>query len=102
MILVPSLAVLSFNPQLTFFLLLGAAIYVGVQTVWLKPRMPLNIVIGGAAGRVAAGYWNAPGAEDVRRLGPLPGRGADHGLRRHGRAVGPVRWGVVPRLSTTA
>jgi protoheme IX farnesyltransferase len=54
---------------LTFFLLLGAAIYVGVYTVWLKPRTLLNIVIGGAAGSAAVlsgsaavGACNDPGA----------------------------------------
>jgi protoheme IX farnesyltransferase len=69
MILVPSLAVLPFNPALAFFLLLGAIIYVGVYTVWLKPRSLLNIVIGGAAGSAAvlsgsaaAGAWNEPAA----------------------------------------
>lgn len=69
MILVPSLAVLPFNPALTFFLLLGAAVYVGIYTVWLKPRTLLNIVIGGAAGSAAVlsgsaavGAWNDPGA----------------------------------------
>jgi protoheme IX farnesyltransferase len=69
MILLPSLAVLPFNPALAFFLLLGAAIYIGVYTIWLKPRTPLNIVIGGAAGSAAvlsgsaaAGNWNEPGA----------------------------------------
>jgi len=69
MILVPSLAVLPFNPALAFFLLLGAAIYVGIYTVWLKPRTLLNIVIGGAAGSAAVlsgsaavGAWNDPGA----------------------------------------
>jgi protoheme IX farnesyltransferase len=69
MILLPSLAILPFNPALTFFLLLGAAIYIGVYTIWLKPRTPLNIVIGGAAGSAAvlsgsaaAGNWNEPGA----------------------------------------
>jgi protoheme IX farnesyltransferase len=65
MILVPSLAVAPFNPALGFFLLLGAAIYVGIYTIWLKPRTPLNIVIGGAAGSAAVlsgsaavGAWN--------------------------------------------
>ena len=53
MILVPSLAVLPFNPALTFFLLLGAAIYVFLYTLYLKPRTLLNIVIGGAAGSAA-------------------------------------------------
>jgi heme o synthase len=69
MILVPSLAVLPFNPALTFFLLLGAVIYVGLYTIWLKPRTLLNIVIGGAAGSAAVlsgsaavGAWNDPGA----------------------------------------
>jgi protoheme IX farnesyltransferase len=69
MILLPSLAVLPLNPALALFLLLGAAIYIGVYTLWLKPRTPVNIVIGGAAGSAAvlcgsaaAGFWNAPGA----------------------------------------
>lgn len=69
MVLVPALAVLPFNPPLTFFLLLGAAVYVGIYTIWLKPRTLLNIVIGGAAGSAAvlsgsaaAGHWNDPGA----------------------------------------
>lgn len=69
MILLPSLAVLPLNPALTFFLLLGAAIYIGVYTVWLKPRTSLNIVIGGAAGSAAvlsgsaaAGEWHEIGA----------------------------------------
>lgn len=69
MILGPSLAVLPFNPALTFFLLLGAAVYVGLYTLVLKPRTLLNIVIGGAAGSAAvlsgsaaAGNWGDPGA----------------------------------------
>ena len=69
MILLPSLAVLPYNPALCFFLLLGAAIYVGIYTVWLKPRTLLNIVIGGAAGSAAVlsgsaavGAWNDRGA----------------------------------------
>jgi protoheme IX farnesyltransferase len=69
MIVVPSLAVLPFYPALTFFLLLGAIVYVGVYTLWLKPRTLLNIVIGGAAGSAAVlsgsaavGAWNDPGA----------------------------------------
>lgn len=69
LILVPSLAVLPFNPALTFFLLLGAFIYVVIYTMWLKPRTLLNVVIGGAAGSAAvlsgaaaAGAWSAPGA----------------------------------------
>jgi protoheme IX farnesyltransferase len=69
MILLPALAVLPFNPPLTFFLLLGAAIYLAIYTLWLKPRTPLNIVIGGAAGAAAvlsgsaaAGRWDDPAA----------------------------------------
>lgn len=69
LILVPSLAVLPFNPALTFFLLLGAFIYVAIYTIWLKPRTLLNIVVGGAAGSAAVlsgsaavGNWNDPGA----------------------------------------
>lgn len=69
LVIVPVLAVLPFNGPLAFFLLSGAFIYVGIYTIWLKPRTLLNIVIGGAAGSAAvlsgsaaAGYWNAPGA----------------------------------------
>jgi len=69
LILIPVLAVLPFNRPLAFFLALGAFIYVGIYTIWLKPRTLLNIVIGGAAGSAAvlsgsaaAGMWNAPGA----------------------------------------
>lgn len=69
LVLLPVMAVLPFNRPLAFFLLLGAFIYVGIYTIWLKPRTLLNIVIGGAAGSAAvlsgsaaAGYWNAPGA----------------------------------------
>jgi protoheme IX farnesyltransferase len=65
----PIVAVLPFNRPLAFFLALGAFIYVGIYTIWLKPRTLLNIVIGGAAGSAAvlsgaaaAGVWNAPGA----------------------------------------
>ena len=68
LILIPSLAVLPFNPALAFFLVLGAIIYVGIYTIWLKPRTILNIVIGGAAGSAAvmsggaaAGAWANPG-----------------------------------------
>ena len=53
LIYLPTLAVLPFNPALAFYLVLGAFIYVGVYTIWLKPRTLLNIVIGGAAGSAA-------------------------------------------------
>ena len=66
MILLPSLAVLPFNVPLAFFLFLGAVIYVGIYTMWLKPRTLLNVVVGGAAGSAAvlsgsaaAGAWSA-------------------------------------------
>ena len=69
LILLPSLAVLPANPSLTFFLLLGAFIYVVIYTIWLKPRTLLNIIVGGAAGSAAVlsgsaavGAWNDPGA----------------------------------------
>ncbi len=67
MILAASGAVLPGKPALAFFLLLGAAIYVGVYTLWLKPRTVVNIVIGGAAGSAAVmsggaavGAWRDP------------------------------------------
>ena len=53
MIFVPVLALLPFNRMLSFYLLLGAFIYVGIYTIWLKPRTLLNIVVGGAAGSAA-------------------------------------------------
>lgn len=53
LILLPVLAVLPTNGPLAFYLLLGAFIYVGIYTLWLKPRTLLNIVIGGAAGSAA-------------------------------------------------
>ncbi len=69
LILLPSLATLPFNAPLSFFLALGAFIYVVIYTIWLKPRTLLNIVIGGAAGSAsvlsgsaAAGAWNDTGA----------------------------------------
>ncbi|MCB8926623.1 MAG: protoheme IX farnesyltransferase [Ardenticatenaceae bacterium] len=69
LVLLPSLAVLPFKPALTFFLILGALIYVGIYTIWLKPRTLLNIVIGGAAGSAAVlsgsaavGNWSDTGA----------------------------------------
>jgi protoheme IX farnesyltransferase len=62
------IGVLAGNLALAFWVLLGALIYVGVYTVWLKPRTTLNIVIGGAAGScavisggAAVGAWDAVG-----------------------------------------
>lgn len=55
------------NLALAFWILLGAIIYTGIYTIWLKPRTSLNIVIGGAAGSCAVmsggaalGVWNDP------------------------------------------
>ncbi|PID87222.1 MAG: protoheme IX farnesyltransferase [Chloroflexi bacterium] len=69
LILIPVIITLTFNKPLSFFLALGALIYVVIYTMWLKPRTLLNIVIGGAAGSAAilsgsaaAGHWNNPGA----------------------------------------
>lgn len=57
-----------YNPTLAISNALGAVIYIGVYTIWLKPRTVLNIVIGGAAGSMAvisggaaAHAWNEPG-----------------------------------------
>ncbi len=68
MVVLPVAAVWPFNPELGFFLLLGAIIYVIIYTLWLKPRTILNIVIGGAAGScavlsggAAVGAWDEPG-----------------------------------------
>ena len=69
MVVLPCLFMLPFNAALAFWLFAGAAIYVGVYTIWLKPRTLLNIVIGGAAGSAAvlsgaaaAGDWRDPAA----------------------------------------
>jgi protoheme IX farnesyltransferase len=68
MILLPPLLIMRGNPALACFLLAGAATYVGVYTIWLKPRTPANIVIGGAAGSfavlsggAAVHAWTDPG-----------------------------------------
>jgi len=53
LIFVPSLIALPFNPALAFWSVLGAVIYAGIYTMWLKPRSVLNIVIGGFAGTCA-------------------------------------------------
>lgn len=41
------------GPWPAFIALATIAFYVGVYTIWLKPRTPQNIVIGGAAGGTA-------------------------------------------------
>ncbi|PJF37818.1 MAG: protoheme IX farnesyltransferase, partial [Phototrophicales bacterium] len=47
-----SVFVMAFAVNITaaFLLLCGILFYVFVYTIWLKPRTPQNIVIGGAAG----------------------------------------------------
>jgi protoheme IX farnesyltransferase len=62
------IAWLAGSPALAIWLAVGAFIYVGVYTIWLKPRSVLNVVIGGAAGSAAvlsggaaAGHWADPG-----------------------------------------
>ena len=57
-----------YNAELAISNALGAIIYIGVYTIWLKPRTVLNIVIGGAAGSMAvisggaaSHAWNEPG-----------------------------------------
>jgi protoheme IX farnesyltransferase len=40
------------NPLAAWLSVAGNAFYVGVYTIWLKRRTPLNIVIGGAAGAI--------------------------------------------------
>jgi heme o synthase len=64
----PVLIVAPFNWALAFWSLAGALVYVGVYTIWLKPRTVLNIVIGGLAGScavlsggAAVGNWADPG-----------------------------------------
>lgn len=66
---------LPFNVWLTLFLALGALTYVGIYTMWLKPRTLLNIVIGGAAGSFAVlsgsatvGNWAQPTAVGLALL----------------------------------
>lgn len=53
MIGVAVLGTLPFYPAMSLYLFAGALIYVGVYTMWLKPRSIVNIVIGGAAGSCA-------------------------------------------------
>lgn len=49
----------------TFFVALGAFIYVPVYTIWLKPRTVWNIVLGGFAGSCAAlAGWYAVTVKD--------------------------------------
>ncbi|MGQ9849328.1 MAG: heme o synthase [Aggregatilineaceae bacterium] len=63
------------NLWLATWLAIGAFIYVGIYTLWLKPRSVLNVVIGGAAGSAAVisggaavGHWNDPGVWGLAAL----------------------------------
>lgn len=63
------------NSSLALWLAVGAFIYVGVYTIWLKPRSALNVVIGGAAGSAAVisggaavGAWRDPGVWGLAAL----------------------------------
>ena len=47
-------AALTINPMATFFIALGAFVYVPIYTIFLKPRTTWNIVLGGFAGSCAA------------------------------------------------
>jgi heme o synthase len=49
-----TLALLTVSLLATFFIALGAFVYVPVYTLWLKPRTAWNIVLGGFAGSCAA------------------------------------------------
>ncbi|HYC12486.1 MAG TPA: heme o synthase [Nitrososphaerales archaeon] len=49
-----ALAFLTVDLVATFFVALGAFVYVPVYTLWLKPRTAWNIVLGGFAGSCAA------------------------------------------------
>ncbi len=71
LIFLPSLAVLPFNPALTFWSLAGAVIYAGVYTIWLKPRSILNIVVGGLAGTCAVLSGGAAAAPSTNAQGWL-------------------------------
>jgi protoheme IX farnesyltransferase len=42
------------SPISSFFVFLGGFTYIVIYTIWLKPRTPLNIVIGGLAGSAAS------------------------------------------------
>jgi protoheme IX farnesyltransferase len=67
-VLASAIAWAAHNSALAIWLAIGAFIYVGVYTMWLKPRSVLNVIIGGAAGSAAvisggaaAGHWSDPG-----------------------------------------
>src|SRR3989442_9772767 len=54
----------------SLFIFLGAAIYVGFYTKWLKRRTTLNIVLGGSAGSCAPLAGLAPATRNVGANAP--------------------------------
>jgi heme o synthase len=60
-----AIALAMLNLLATFFIALGAFIYVPVYTLWLKPRTSWNIVLGGFAGSCAAlaGWYAVTGSD---------------------------------------
>ena len=61
-----AVAFLTLNLLATFFIALGAFVYVPVYTVFLKPRTSWNIVLGGFAGSCAAlAGWYAVTSADA-------------------------------------
>lgn len=62
-----SVAYLTVNLWATFFIALGAFVYVPVYTIWLKPRTVWNIVLGGFAGSCSAlaGWYAVTSADQV-------------------------------------
>ncbi|TNE58490.1 MAG: protoheme IX farnesyltransferase [Alphaproteobacteria bacterium] len=57
-----------FNHWVAAYLFLGAFFYCIVYTVWLKPRTPLNIVVGGLSGSFAV----LAGAAAINPEAPVP------------------------------
>jgi len=59
------IAAATLNTLATFFIALGAFVYVPIYTIWLKPRTSWNIVLGGFAGSCAAlAGWYAVTGQD--------------------------------------
>jgi protoheme IX farnesyltransferase len=69
------MALVTLNFVSTFFIALGAFVYVPVYTLFLKPRTSWNIVLGGFAGSCAAlaGWYAIPSAWGAAIVGWLLG-----------------------------
>ena len=67
------LSVVFFNLLTAFFVVLGAVIYLGVYTLWLKRRSIWNIVIGGAAGSCSPLAGWAAATESISPLSIILG-----------------------------